>query len=362
MMLKKKKFIICVLVIGFTILFNICYKLNNKNIIYIDNISYNVESPMVEVNEEMYIPLSIFEKAGIIIDLNEDSMLLEINNIMYISAGYLKNTLNYSIYENRGKMYINTFSKFDYSWTENKYIAHAFGGIEEYTYTNSLEAFQENYDKGHRVFEVDFNFTGDGKLVAVHDWNRVYKMIGKAQENNDKQLTSKEFLSAKFYGKYTPLSFEDVLLLMKKYPDIYIVTDTKYTKEPYITQQFEYMVDAAQKIDSKLLERVIPQIYNEEMLDSIMKIYEWKSMIYTLYTLNSNFSREDVAEFCASEGIRVITTNTNKASEDFFERLLLQGNIIYMHTFNELEEVEKWEKQGVRGFYTDFLIPITNNE
>lgn len=44
-------------------------------------------------------------------------------------------------------------------------IAHAMGGIDGEAYTNSMEAFKENYARGHRLFEVDLHFTSDGKLV-----------------------------------------------------------------------------------------------------------------------------------------------------------------------------------------------------
>jgi len=40
-------------------------------------------------------------------------------------------------------------------------IAHAAGAVNGRTYTNSLEAFEYNYAKGHRFFEVDFSWTSD---------------------------------------------------------------------------------------------------------------------------------------------------------------------------------------------------------
>ncbi|MDR1388703.1 MAG: hypothetical protein LBJ31_01825 [Treponema sp.] len=64
------------------------------------------------------------------------------------------------------------------SWRgkEQLLIAHAGGALfgaggETLTYTNSLEAVEQNYMRGHRVFEIDFSLTKDGKLAAVHDWD-----------------------------------------------------------------------------------------------------------------------------------------------------------------------------------------------
>lgn len=47
-------------------------------------------------------------------------------------------------------------------------IAHALGGVDSNTYTNSLEAFQQSYKNGFRVFETDVMEAGDGSLVLFH--------------------------------------------------------------------------------------------------------------------------------------------------------------------------------------------------
>jgi hypothetical protein len=57
----------------------------------------------------------------------------------------------------------------------NNIISHAMGEIDGHYYTNSLEAFQYSYyNKGSRVFEVDFELTLEGILVARHDWRLIY--------------------------------------------------------------------------------------------------------------------------------------------------------------------------------------------
>ena len=54
--------------------------------------------------------------------------------------------------------------------TQPYMISHAMGGIDGTNYSNSLEAFQENYAEGHRIFEVDFEYTSDGRMVLCHSW------------------------------------------------------------------------------------------------------------------------------------------------------------------------------------------------
>lgn len=252
----------------------------------------------------------------------------------------------------RESIYIDNYpQRFTYQWTANEYISHALGGIKDQVYTNSLEAFRENYKKGHRVFEVDLQMSADNVLVAAHELPLTDK---------GKLMTAKQFKKSKIRGKYTPLLFRDIVRLMVKYPDIYLVTDTKETQPQNIKKQFAYIVETAKEIEPQVLTRIVPQIYNEEMFDIIMKLYNWDSMIYTLYAL-SDFSEKEVVDFAYREGIQVITTNTAKAQPLFLHELFERDLMVYMHTYNSLTEVAAQsggvKGLGVHGVYTDFLYP-----
>lgn len=48
-------------------------------------------------------------------------------------------------------------------------IAHAGGGYNLLTYTDSLEALNANRNH-YDLFEIDFNTTQDGEIVCIHDW------------------------------------------------------------------------------------------------------------------------------------------------------------------------------------------------
>jgi glycerophosphoryl diester phosphodiesterase len=103
-------------------------------------------------------------------------------------------------------------------------IAHAGGALfaddgEMLTYTNSLEAIEQNYRRGHRVFEIDFLLTKDGQLAAVHDWD-TGKRITKSDWKDAPALA--DWKSKKIYGKYTPIDINDIVKLMETYRDIYI--------------------------------------------------------------------------------------------------------------------------------------------
>ncbi len=252
------------------------------------------------------------------------------------------------------------------SWVKNcRTIAHGFGGIDEYTYTNSMEAFLYNYEKGHRVFEVDFSITADNVLVAVHDWKRFYQMTGRSLDEEEKAqpLTLEQFKESKIYNKYTPLSWKDIMILMQQYPDIYIVTDTKDKEDPMITNAFTQIVNEAMELGEnsgrKILKRVIPQIYNPEMYDIICEIYPWKSIIYTLYNLPKNkFSYEEVYQFIVENNIKIVTTYDQRINFSFAREIQDMGGYLYMHTYNDASVVKRLiELYGIHGVYTDYLAP-----
>jgi len=167
-------------------------------------------------------------------------------------------------------------------WQENKLIAHALGGIQGSKYTNSYDAFVSNYNKGYRLFEADLLLTSDGELVARHDWSKGVQPNLAGQTGH--ALTKLQFESSPIRGKFRPLSFNDILQLMKKYPDFYLITDTKETDKVKIEQQFTVLVEQAQKVDASILSRIIPEIYSPEMYDVVMNVYPFPNKIYSLYT------------------------------------------------------------------------------
>lgn len=68
-------------------------------------------------------------------------------------------------------------------FTAYRLIAHAMGSIRDQPYTNAYEAMIANYEKGTRVFEIDFMLTSDRKAVARHEWTaNMSKMLGQDQE------------------------------------------------------------------------------------------------------------------------------------------------------------------------------------
>lgn len=243
---------------------------------------------------------------------------------------------------------------FDYSWvSKSPLIAHAMGGIDGKMYTNSREAFLYNYEIGHRVFEVDFDVTvPENALVASHDVDTWRKKTGTAA---DVPFTYDTFRATKIHGAYTPIDYRDVIDLMSEYPDIYVITDTKYTDQPTVMMQFAQLVRYALEKDASVLDRLIPQIYHEAMLEYVMEVYPFRSVVFTLYA--TQWTKESVLDFAQRTGVNFITISRKRIKDDFLQLMKDNGIYVGSHTSNDLEETQGWFDKGLDMMYTDYLTP-----
>ncbi len=237
-------------------------------------------------------------------------------------------------------------------------IAHAMGGISDGKYSNSLEAFEENYEKGMRIFEADFSVTSDHVMILRHDWTKSRGQKGLIKYDGYIP-TYEEFMTTPLYGKYTPLSLADLFNLMKDHKDVYIITDSKAGSYEQVVDDFRLIYDTAQQTDSlNLLDRFIVQIYNDEMYDAVQSVYPFENIIYTLYQRGTD-NLEQLCAFCTQHNITIITVNYKKYSTEL-QRLADENHLqVYLHTLNKSESALLYYRQGVDGFYTDNITPVS---
>ncbi len=243
-------------------------------------------------------------------------------------------------------------------WKGDLLIGHSFSGIDGYTYTGSREAFEEGYANGYRTFEVDIMFSGDGELILVHEWPQAALAAGH-EEWNDCLPATEEFLNAPIYGKYTPLAFSDLLMIMEEYTDIWIVTDTKYADQESISREFTKLVNTAQELGySDVLDRFVVQLYNEQMYEVVRGIYPFSSYIFTMYQRWWGEDYDDfnaICRWCVVHGINAITMPGTFSYEQAWEIAGDYGIAIYVHTINSAADAESFLDNGIKGLYTDFL-------
>jgi|GEM_PF-2531100 len=283
-------------------------------------------------------------------DINNKVKL--INGEIYIEKEKLKEILNINIKieKNSVKFSPLVFAPDEWVTMGNGLVAHAGGCVNPTTNPpNCRQAVIYSYNHGHKIFELDFNLTTDGKLAVVHDWDGYVGM-----------KSSEEWKEIKIWGVYTAMILEDVLDIMLVNKDMFLITDTKsfeYTQEQ-IKEQFEILIKTAKEKDPTLglLNRIIPQIYNQPMYDIIMAKYNFKSVIYTLYA--SRETNKEVLDFIQKhDNIHVVTMAPPKNTGKFVEDIRKTGRYVYLHTFNELQEILDYKKAGIWGIYTDFVFP-----
>jgi hypothetical protein len=235
--------------------------------------------------------------------------------------------------------------------SENNFIprrvAHAGGGINGETYTNSYEALDLNKSKGFLYFEIDFSFTKDDKLACIHDWNISFKKAF-GFEISEKPTLAELTNIAKNKSKYELCTLDGLAEWMRNNPETILVTDIK-----------ENNLKALSILRGKIPEastRVIPQIYQPWNYRAVKNI-GYESIIWTLYKYSgSNNSVLDWSE--QFDGSFAITMPIERAESNL--PILLSKKYIptYVHTINNRKQFTRLiDLYNVTEIYTDFLSP-----
>lgn len=230
-------------------------------------------------------------------------------------------------------------------------------GRELVTVLNCLEGFQAQYAAGVRVFEADLRLTSDMEVVLRHDWR-----AGWQEGVSETSIpTLEEFLETPVLGEYTPLSFQDLLLLMEEYPDVCIITDTKFTEAEVVTAQFTAMLSDAKELGlTYLFDRFVIQVYDELMFKVVDGLHHFPHYIYTLYATGfagTEGAFREAASFCADNGFLGLTLWDYWWREAYAPIARELGVSVYVHTVNDAQEARELLDQGVSGIYTDTLTP-----
>lgn len=226
-------------------------------------------------------------------------------------------------------------------------VAHAGGGVDDQTYTNSFEALNYNLQQGFRYFEIDFSFTSDDQLVCLHDWEESFERFFGVQSNGAVTVDEFEDLVANEspFHKCTADSLAD---WMRTNSDTYLVTDAKERNIEALSLLLEKIPDARQ--------RVIPQIYDPENIATVRDL-GFQNVIWTLYRFRK--SNAEVMDWLEGlEGNIAVTMPKGRAESDLPATLWSMRIPTYVHTINSAQEENKFRNDfAVTEIYTDFLIP-----
>lgn len=252
---------------------------------------------------------------------------------------------------------ISTVNTPEFNWENYNIITHALGSLDDLTYLNSRESFINYYDKGCRLFEVDLTRTSDGVWVCRHNWK---ESLGQWNGEEKKVLSSEEFLNTPIYGKYTPLTLEDLLKLLDEYPDAFVMVDSKqYSVRNYqrtLEDYAQYREIAINAGIQHTLEQIIPEIYNFAMYPGTALLYRFPAYIYSLWQDYSTEELNNIAEFCKTNGIGAITIYKDYWSEEIQKIFDEREILVYIYTINDKEDARAYCQKGAAGVCTDVLL------
>lgn len=244
-------------------------------------------------------------------------------------------------------------------WTQIPIAAHALGTVENRRETNSLEAFLQSYREGQRMFEVDLQLTSDGRLAARHDWEQIsYYNLEQAYAG---VMDWETFRRTPICFFYTPLDISRLLFLLRVFPDCYLITDSKDTDEASVRNQMRVLAQAVEQTgDPALWDRIIIQIYREEMYNWVREEAPATQWIFTLYQIASpDYHR--IGAFCRERDIPVVTMDFSRLSQENSSILHQYGCKLYLHTVNRLLDM-KMTSWGADGYYSDYVTPEQLNK
>lgn len=251
------------------------------------------------------------------------------------------NTTFNSLMQDATTLNFNTIYK--YSDSEKKYVLHAGGELEGYTYLNNLEAVRNSYEKGFRMIELDIELTSDNIPVLIHSWDGfVNKFFG---EPDFKVYSFEEFKNFKMVNGWHQLTLDSILYYMQtEFPEMYLITDTKVDNKSVLN----YIVTN----HPNMMNRIIPQVYSQDEY-IYAKNLGFKKIIYTLY--KSSDTLEEIVEFCKEYNPYAITMNKDWANSELPKKLDEIGIYTYAHTIDNLEDYEALKANGIKGIYTNKL-------
>lgn len=222
-------------------------------------------------------------------------------------------------------------------------VIHAGGVVGGDAGTNSLEALNNSFYNGYRFIELDFNFTTDGHLVCVHDWQKNYY---ESEYHFNGPVSLDEFVQLKIEGKYTPLTLKSLEDWLMNKPNTYIITDIKEDNIAglqYIKDNYPY-----------IMRRLIPQIYAESQYDAV-RAMGYENIIYTLYMLNysQKTNTNQIVSFAKSHDLVAITFSSELATSSYVDALKQSGTPLFAHTVNDIDETRYFKDMGIYGVYSD---------
>ena len=217
-------------------------------------------------------------------------------------------------------------------YLNNKVLPHAFGKINNETYTNSKEALDNALNNGVKAFECDVCMTCDNVPVMAHE----------ISEN----LTFDEFINSKIRGQFTPLSLEMIVNLMRENQELFFFIDTKNGETKFVAKWLkENAID--------VIDRFIVQIGYIKDYKEVCKIHKFKYFHWN-FSIDRNVNQH--LAFVVRNKIYTCSVPHHIIKNNKTLRYLKKYNVKpYAYTINSSNFRDELYNKGVWGIISDDL-------
>lgn len=228
------------------------------------------------------------------------------------------------------------------AWASKGTVAHACGGIDNYSYVNSENALRNAIAKGAKSIEIDFAWSNDHTLICAHKDTDFTNGIIPAL---------KDYITTLFMGRYQRMTAETALRIMSD-ANRYLIVDTQEDDAVAVYAELKRLT---KKIGRKsYMKRIVPQIYSKKQYKQFRSIYKFPAGIFTLYKARPWTKKKmvSVVKFCKTRKLTV-TINCKrwtKTRERIFKKYKVP---VAVHTINNKKQFKKFKKKAI--IYTDFL-------
>lgn len=240
-------------------------------------------------------------------------------------------------------------------YTSHQLRAHAGGGIEGYTYTNSKEALFNTYTNGIKIVELDVTITSDEMAVISH--NFMFELTPELPENPSYE----EFMNCKICGKFTPLSLEDVVDFIVQHSECYIVIDHPAKGLNQLMKIINCLLDIIYKknLDTSILNQFIVQVFT-------VKEHKWVQSLGLFKNLEFYFSAkrdiEGTIEYIVKNNVHTVSINKSRLNKNLVAKFNRLGIKVFSPSINDEESIQRVFDMGVWGITSDFADNETLNK
>jgi glycerophosphoryl diester phosphodiesterase len=244
------------------------------------------------------------------------------------------------------------------------FVAHAFGAVDGHGYTNSLEAFQRNYGRGFRVFEVDLVRLADGTALLAHDGLEANYGLNKPFT----EATWADLAGHKYLGRYTILRVQELARLMRQHPDMYVILDSKYARLDIYRSMLRHAPERS------LRERIFPHVEDRAELTEFRTAYPLQNYMVALYHTQAQNRYDDpiVGDFTnryrapavmmwwrdrdLSISLAANGRQARRYRPSFASALKGLGANVYVHSLGDPNQIQRFWDRGI-GVYSDNPFP-----